>query len=231
MLFSPSPVNNPPVIYFNGAVLEWVESFKYLGLFIDCKLVFSHHTKFICNKLSQILGTIYAASPYLNRSSLLTIYQSLAYSTITQSIIIYGKAAPVHTNPIQVLLNKILRIVLRIRTVNYIPTVNTNTMFYSVGFLKFSDIYNYFLMKFIRNALYNDSRLLNKYLISFIPDHTHDTRGLRLIIPRVRLNIEKNSTIFQAIHYFDSASQFLTEPMSDFKFRKYFKNYTLEQYL
>ena len=84
-----------PTLHFSGEILEIVQSFKYLGVIIDQKLNFKFHTKSVCNKLSQAKGIIYAASKYFDRNCLLLLYNSLAYSIIIQSIIIYGKTCDV----------------------------------------------------------------------------------------------------------------------------------------
>ena len=82
-----------PEIHFNNEILEHVHHFKYLGIFIDDKLTFKEHLSFLCIKLSQVKGILYAAAPYFNRKSLVLMYNSLAYSVFIQSIIVYGKSS------------------------------------------------------------------------------------------------------------------------------------------
>ena len=109
MIFSPCKVFNPIDVYFNNIKLECVERFKYLGLIIDNKLKFNFHAQYICNKINQVVGLSYASSPYLNTSALITIYYSLIYSVMTQSIIIYGNSYQTHIHPIETAINKMLR--------------------------------------------------------------------------------------------------------------------------
>ena len=93
MFFSPqNQYVDYPNVYFNDVTLERVSSFKYLGLYIDSRLSYSVHCEYVVRKLSQVAGAIYSARRYLNRSSLLTIYFSLVYSTLTNSIIVYGSS-------------------------------------------------------------------------------------------------------------------------------------------
>lgn len=232
MLFSNVKVDNLPQIYFDTVLLDWVDDFKYLGVFLDSRLTFSSHIKYLCNRLSKIQGIMYASSPFLNQASLLTIYHSLAYSIITQSIIIFGKTTANHILPLQILMNKILRLILKVRyNEHHIPLVRTNEMYISLRLFKFDDICNYFLTKFLRKALYEDFNLLEKYFIQLLPNHDYPNRQQKLILPAVRLEVERNSTIFQCISHFNSLPAYLKEPMSDFRFKKEYKGYIMEKYV
>lgn len=232
MLFSPCKNVSSPDVYFNNVLLEYVNHFKYLGIFLDNKLSFHHHTNYISGKLSKVVGVMYASSPYLNSAALITIYYSLIYSVFIQSIVIYGKTHKICVQPIKVLINKVLRIILKVRkNNNNIPLMSTNLMFYRLGLLKFDDVYTYYLLKFLRKSLYSDPKLLNKYYIKYVPQHQHSTRNNILILPKCRLDIEKNSTIFQSIKEFNSLPSYLKENMSDFKFKRQYKKYILEKYL
>jgi len=103
-------------------------------------------------------------------------------------------------------------------------------MFLQLKLMNFEDIRDYFLTKFLSDALYCDSGLLEKYFIDFIPNHgyAHDYQTRNL--PNVRLEMEKNFTIFQSIRYFNSLPVFLKQPMSDFRFKKLFEEYILAKY-
>jgi len=128
MIFTTFKVDVFPDKYSNNVLMEFVCNFKYLGVLIDEKLTFSYHTKFLVNRMSQVLGILYASSPYLNQSSLLTLYYSLAYSVFTQAIIIYGATHLNLLNPIKILINKMLRIILKVKRIHFIPIVPTSDM-------------------------------------------------------------------------------------------------------
>ena len=53
MLLTPKTVSALPQICFKDTVLEWVDEFKYLGMYIDNKLNFSSHASFV-NKKWQV---------------------------------------------------------------------------------------------------------------------------------------------------------------------------------
>lgn len=231
MLFNKSSNIVLPDVYFNGVVLEWVDNFKYLGVFVDSRLSFSTHTMFLTRKISSVLGIMYASRSFLNTAALKTLYYSLVYSIIAPSIIIYGNTFNTHTNPIKILINKIVRLILNVKyDANRVPLLSTNASYLKLGFLKFDDIRDFFLLKFIRTALYFNPHLLEKYFSMYIPYHSYNTRQFRLISPPARTEILKRSTVFKCISLFNSLPDFLTVPMSHSKFKKLFKQFILERY-
>ena len=64
---------NIPVILTN-TILEQVTFIKFLGVLIDNKLTFEHHIVYI--KISKGLGIITKARKYLNRDTLLKLYNA-----------------------------------------------------------------------------------------------------------------------------------------------------------
>ena len=137
MLLTPRHVDVYPNIDFNGTTLEWVDSFKYLGVILDSNLNFVQHSTFVKQKLSKINGTMYAISNMLPQKTLLQIYNCLVYSAISQNIIIWGGVAETHRNAIQIILNKILRNILHIKfNRDGIPLVSVNSMFKKIKSIK-----------------------------------------------------------------------------------------------
>ena len=116
------------------------------------------------------------------------------------------------------------------RDENNIHTMTLNQMYKNLELLKFDDVSDYFLMKFLRRALFDDPNLLSKYFINFIPSHNHNTRLNRFYLPPIRTELERNFTIFRSIELYNKLPTFLTVPMSDFKFKTLFKEYCFNKY-
>ena len=231
MLFTSHRIINKPAIYFNGEEIEWVDNFKYLGVIIESNLSFNLHISDIYNKLCKLHGVIYSLTSVLPTNTLLLLYNSLVYPKIIPNIIIWGAAPLIHTNKIQIKMNKILRTILKIRSnSNYVPTVSTNEMYKSVSFLKFKDIFNYFLLKFLHNCLYKDFGIFNDYFSQYLPQHTYLTRNRRINLPQIRLEIERQSTVFQTCKLFDELPQEFLEPQSWQSLKKKFKESVLNSY-
>ena len=122
MIFTPKLIDQLPDIFLNNTKLEWIKTIKYLGVIIDNQLTFIPECNSIIRRLSSIQGAIYSMSNFMPRLTLLTVYNSLVYSLFTYSIIFWGGIARTHVNSVQVIQNKILRIILNVQyTNNHIP--------------------------------------------------------------------------------------------------------------
>lgn len=232
MYFNQSNTEILPDIYFNGEILEYVQNFKYLGVFIDNRLTFKPHIQYIHNSLSRVQGILYASSSFLNRSNLLSVFYALGYSVLVQGIIFYGKTFNTHLQPLKILLNNILRTILRVkRDHNFIPSMNTNQMYLTLKIMKFDDIVDYFLTKFLRRAIFYDEPLFNAYFRDHIPPHDHNTRNNNFNTPFIRTEAERNFTTFRSIEAFNGLPDILKNPMSDFSFKKNFKENCFNKYM
>ena len=79
------------------------------------------------------MGVIYHLSLIVPQNILLNVYNSLVLSTVNYNIHIWGGAAAVNTKPIQKTLNKILRIILKVKfDENYRPSITTDAMYKSL---------------------------------------------------------------------------------------------------
>ena len=90
MLITNKPVQDLPEIVFKGVKLDWVESIKYLGLYIDNKLTFNPQIDYLCSRLSRLRGVFYSLSKYIPSKNLILLYNSLVYPILSQDIIIWG---------------------------------------------------------------------------------------------------------------------------------------------
>ena len=231
MLFSPRPVDFMPDITLCGTKLEWVTNIKYLGIIIDNKLNFSLHSEEVHKKLCKLQGMMYSLSTLVPRQTLMTIYHSLIYSTITQNIIIWGGIAECNLERIKTTMNKILRIILRVRyDHNNVPLMATNDMYKELRLLQFDDVHRYFLLKFIHTAFYKNHAILQSYFVHLLPNHSYNTRRIKINLPPTRLEIEKYSTIFQSCKLINEIRDDFLKPMSDNTIKTKFLKHTLQTY-
>ena len=231
MMLTPRPVGDLPSIHFSGVELEWVSSFKYLGVHIDNKLTFTFHVNEIQRKLSKHHGVFYSLSSLLPRHSLMTIYHSLVYPVLTQSIIIWGGVPMVHQRNIEILINKILRHILNVGyDANNVPLVSTGAMYKSLKLLKFPDVYKYFLLRFLHYALYVNPAIFREYFMPLLPTHAYSMRESRMNFPSTRLEIEKQFTIHQCCKLFNELPKDLLEPQCQGTLKAKFNCFTLNQY-
>ena len=231
MMLTPRPFGELPDIYFNGTRLEWVSDIKYLGIIIDNKLNFSLQAAEVHRKLCKMQGIYYSLSSLLPRSTLMTIYYSLVYPVVSQNVVIWGGVPVANVRNIKITLNKILRSILKVEhDENNIPLMPTNEMYKSLNLLKYEDIYKYFLLNFMHLALYRNNEMFRRYLMPLLPQHRYGTRNTRINLPAVRLQIEKQSTMFQMCKLFNELPENLIEQQSHQSLKRRFKEYVISKY-
>ena len=84
------PINHPPLI-FNGSIVKKSPVQKHLGVFLDEKLSFNHHLKFIIDKATKSIGILRKLRSFVNRPSLLTIYKSFIRSHLDYADVVYDQ--------------------------------------------------------------------------------------------------------------------------------------------
>ena len=75
---------------------------KFLGVFIDSNLKWSHHINYVALKISRIVGIIARLRHFVPTQTLLVIYRSLILPYLTYGICVWGHAS-------KFFLNKLLR--------------------------------------------------------------------------------------------------------------------------
>ena len=231
MLITPRPVNELPDVYFDGKKLEWVNHIRYLGIQLDNKLNFHLQTADIGRKLSQMQGVIYSMATLVPRNSLINIFNALVLPIINQNILIWGGSNENNLRNIKIGLNNILRIILNVRRdENNVPLRSTNEMFKELNMLKLDDAYKLTLLKFLHYAFYKNSSLFLKYYSPLLPNHNYNTRLNRINLPNVRLEIERNSVIFQSCKLLNMLPESLIKPQHNTTLKSKFKRICIEGY-
>ena len=99
-----------PVILSN-TILEQVTFIKFLGVIIDNKLTFERHIVYTKNKISKGLGIIAKARKYLNRETLLKLYNAFVFPYLTYCVEVWGTAPKKYLDPLIKIQKKIVRII------------------------------------------------------------------------------------------------------------------------
>ena len=71
--------------------LEYVNTFKYLGLKIDKNFNWNSQVIDICSRLRCVLGTFYHLNKVLNKETLRIVYSALADSILSYGLSVYGR--------------------------------------------------------------------------------------------------------------------------------------------
>lgn len=69
------------------------DSAKFLGVYLDCKLTWEHHTDYVCRKISKNIYLLRSLAHQVSTLTLITAYHSLIHSVISYAILVWGHAS------------------------------------------------------------------------------------------------------------------------------------------
>ena len=120
---------------------------KYLGLFLDESLNWNNHVNEVCNGIKRFFPTFYNIRSYVSLNHARTIYYAMIYSKIKYAIPVYGLTSLENINKIQVLQNKLLKVLTR---KNY--RYSTNQLHNDLDNLKVNGISKQEILTFVHGS-------------------------------------------------------------------------------
>ena len=183
-------------------------------------------------KLNKVLGLIYSVSFFLPQNVLLLIYKSIALPTLTQNVIIWGNISANSLKNIIITQNKILRCILHVQfDENHIPLMPVNHMYSSLNLLKFTDLVMLSMIKYLHKILYENNTIFETFFYHLLPVHNYTTRNRRINLPPIRLQVEKQFTVFQLCKIYNELSEDLLAAQSKKSLTKKFMSQKMSSYL
>ena len=160
---------NIPII-LNNTNLEQVTFTKFFGVIIDDKLTFERHIVYTKNKISKGLGIIIKARKYLNRESLLKLYNCFVFPYLTYCVEVWGNTAEKYLDPLIKVQKKIVRVI------TFSPYLShTDPIFKDLNILPFS--------KLVTQRI---GVLMFKYSIHVLPNSIEDLFTSNISINKIR---------------------------------------------
>ena len=139
-----------PILIINGKHLKREYSIKYLGIFIDSHLNWKSQVNYIAKKINRSIAILSKLRYYLDRHTLITLYNTLIYPFLIYGITIWGNTYPSTVQPLLILQKKATRIT----TFSQFDAHST-PLFKHLKILKFPDLVNFhtaiFMHKFYNN--------------------------------------------------------------------------------
>ena len=134
-------------------------------------------------------------------------------------------------NSINVSINRSLRSILNVKFTNYTPNISTNEMYVRLNLLKFKDLYNFFILKFIHSFLYgNQDTIFQNHFIQLMPTHSYNTRENKINYPNIRLEVEKCLPVYNSVRVINEFPDFLLLPQSACTLKNKYKTWIIEKY-
>ena len=103
-------LNIPNTLKLNNIMINRTDQAKYLGLIIDEELSWKHHIDMLCNRIRRFFPSFYVLRNYVNKDHAKSIYYATLHSRIKYGIALYGAADKNIIEPLQILQNKLLRV-------------------------------------------------------------------------------------------------------------------------
>ena len=100
-------------IGINGTMLEWVDTFKYLGITINQKMTWNDHIESLVSKANQRIGLLRRVKHLLPRHVRVTLYNALILPILDYADIVWGdKDNIMLMNMLQIVQNKAAKTIL-----------------------------------------------------------------------------------------------------------------------
>ena len=134
-----------PPVTIDGIPIKHVHSIKFLGVFIDDRLSWHEHVRFVRGKVSRSLGVLRRAQQFINRDTLISLYYSFLYPYLNYCIDVWGHCAEHLFNSLFILQKSAIRIInsagRRSHTAPLFTSMNIlplrNVYFYSISLFMF----------------------------------------------------------------------------------------------
>ena len=172
-------------LYMGSHQIEKTISYKYLGVYIDNNLNWKLQIEKLCSKLSSVCGILSKVRHYLDRDSLMLIYNSLFDSRLRYGILGWGTASEQYLSKVRVLQNRAMRFI----TFSDFRT-SAAPLYSSLKVIPLNE--QHFLQKciFMHSLHYNSLPfVLSSYCTQ--PEHGYSTRyktAGNYVLPRSRTN-------------------------------------------
>ena len=179
MIFSPKgrAVLSDKNIEINNTPIFQIHHTKFLGVIIDDKLSWSHHTHYIKRKVAKGFGVLLKARKVFNQETLVALYYSMIYPYLSYCIHVWGSAYLNHLKDLVSLQKRIIRVISGVP-----PLTHTEPLFKHLKILPIRGIYVYavslFMFKFMNCMLPDLFTTMFRYTSGHNPYNTRQSETL-----------------------------------------------------
>ena len=179
-----------------GKSIERVKETKFLGIFIDERLDWSHHIAKTRIKIAKGTGIIFKAKKFLNESTLITLYYSFVYPYLHYGIIAWGNTYDTHLDSLIKIQKRAIRLITHSEWL-----AHTAPLFHRLKLLNLKNIYTMNVMLFMFKCyhgmlppVFDGMFILNSSV------HVYHTRQSNLYhSPKWRLEVVRRSVRVQGV--------------------------------
>ena len=189
-------------------------------------LNFNNHVNEVCNSLKRFFPTFYNIRSYVSLKHARTIYYTMMYSKIKYAISVYGLTSLDNINKIQVLQNKLLKI-LTFKDYRY----STNRLHNDFEILKVNDITKQEILNFVHGYINNklpnvfDDYFTHRFSMEM---YIISERKVRFIIPKHQTNVGADTIDVKGAQLWNNLKLNIKPNVSNKIFKKAFKDSILK---
>ena len=159
-------------LQIEGKRIMEVHETKFLGVFIENKLSWKPHIRYICTKVAKGIGVILKARKVFDHDTLSTLYYTFVYPYLNYCIHVWDRAYDTRLNDLRVLQHKIVRII------NGVPLrTNTDYLYSQQSIMSVNRLYYYnngiFMYKYSNSLL---PRMFDNFFHKIEDSHSYYTR-------------------------------------------------------
>ena len=130
-------------LFVDDSEIQKVLCVKYLGLYIEYNLKWQKHVSELCKKISSICFVLRRSRNFISENVAWQIYYAHVLSHLTYMNSIWGNAPQNTLRPLQVLQNKVLKIIKKL------PLLHPTYLLYDNKTLSLKGLYFYEILNFI----------------------------------------------------------------------------------
>lgn len=211
-------------IIFSGNKINYSDSTKFLGLYIDECLTWKVHISKIKEKILPYIGIISKTRYHLPLKYLKLIYFSFIFSNLQYLASVWTTACNSDINQLRVLQNKAIKLMYKLPYLE--PTVN---LYAPNNLLNLDNLYKYKICCYIFSVV-NRQKHSSLVFINNNNLHVHNTRQTNnLALINIRSNYGKKSVYFQGIKIYNNLPERLKLLRNIVKFKAELKQFLIHK--
>ena len=181
MLITSKIVSTPPIVYIGEDRVTQVDTFKYLGMYIDSNLKFHDQISHIKTKMSRLCGVSWRLRNHFSYGAAMNMYYACIYSTFAYCISTWGGIflATQRGNQLLNLQNKIVN-----NLFAKFSSSQETCLYKKNKLLKMNDVYKLRIATIMyRIMVSNELPRISHNIDLNYPQHEYNTRGADLLRP------------------------------------------------
>lgn len=217
------PIPNYSPLKINNIPLQEKTHEKYLGLNIDTCLTWNVHMKHVIARLISLQASLRGNIRCIPRKLRITIYNALVKPHLLYLIEIWGSAAKTRLEKLQVLQNKIIKILF-----NYNFRTETAKIYRETKLMNIKQLYIYntciFIRKTIKNKIHTEIKFIKRKKVG----RPCTRRASFIVLPNARTRYGQTSVTYEGASLFNKIPSQIKNIDSYYVFKKKLAKHIVE---